>query len=404
MMNLDDEFLGTVVSDLALDRAFVRGSKNQIKNCWHFCTDGNSVDRMFYDNEDFIAGMNRVYITLPDNNKVLVLAFSLMDTHIHFVLYGSYYECGAFIHNYIAETSRYISKRYGERKKFVRLPVHCQSVTDDFYLKIVICYVIKNAPVGGIPYNGWDYPWSSAPLYFRQDGCWSSPMWMTKLCEASNDAMNINSNNFTSKRLNPGSLNSRSLNSESLNSKSLNSESLNSNSFNSKNIDIENVNDNQRIVNDNRRIVYDNQGTFTENMSQLSVRKRRRLFNTKKLDSKNVFLIGNLIFPGEYVPYGLVERIFKTHRSFLFFMNIAKEEDVESVERIISMMTIPIQELRQHRDDMCQELFGTSSIRILDMTQRVRLAKGLREKYNCSLKQIARVCCVAYDELLKILR
>lgn len=340
MMKTDDEFLRQVVSDLALDAPFVRGVKNQIKNCWHICTDGTGVDRMFDGEVDFVAGMNRVCVTLPDCGGLLILAFSLMDTHIHFVMYGDYKECVRYVHNYISKTSRYVSLKYGEKSKFVGLPLHCQSIGDDYYLKVVICYVIKNAPVGGIPFNGWDYPWSSGPLYFRQSGYWSSPVWSSDICRG--DTQN--------------------------------------------------------------RSISHKQGCIIENLSQLGVRKRRRLFNTKKLDCKSLMVIGNMIFPGEYVPYELVERIFRTHRSFLFFMSIAKEEDVDSLERKISKMTIPIQELRQHRNEMCMELFGTSSIRSLNVPLRVKLAMGLRHKYNCSLKQIARVCCVAFEDLRKILR
>jgi hypothetical protein len=84
-----------------------------------------------------------------------------MDTHMHFVLYGQLQDCNGFMHEYIRLTSRNISVRHNERKKLLRLPLSHQSIDNDFYLKTVIAYVIKNAPVGGLNYNAWDYPWSS---------------------------------------------------------------------------------------------------------------------------------------------------------------------------------------------------------------------------------------------------
>ena len=94
-MKLNDALLAQIVTDLGLDRPFVKGQKIYIKNCWHFSTDGNAVDHIFYDDDDFIAGMNRVYIVVKGYN-VVILAFSLMDTHVHFVLYGTFEECNRF--------------------------------------------------------------------------------------------------------------------------------------------------------------------------------------------------------------------------------------------------------------------------------------------------------------------
>lgn len=103
-MKINQELLGQITSDLGLDRPFVRGQKIIIRNCWHFSTDGNAVDAMFYDEDDFIVGMNRIYTTVRCY-RVIILAFSLMDTHIHFVLYGKFDDCNRFIHDYVRRTS-----------------------------------------------------------------------------------------------------------------------------------------------------------------------------------------------------------------------------------------------------------------------------------------------------------
>lgn len=113
-MNLTPLQLHRVTEDLGLDVPFTKGVDKPIKNCWHFSTDGNAVDMMFYDEDDFRAGMNRVYIVARVYNAI-ILAFSLMDTH----------------------------------------------------------------------FSGYDYPWSSRPLYFRRKGYWSSPRWLNNISERS---------------------------------------------------------------------------------------------------------------------------------------------------------------------------------------------------------------------------
>ena len=64
MIMLDsDKFREEISADLGLDRLHIKGQAVSVNNCWHFYTDGESVDAMFYDIDDFRNGMNRVYST-----------------------------------------------------------------------------------------------------------------------------------------------------------------------------------------------------------------------------------------------------------------------------------------------------------------------------------------------------
>ena len=51
-----------------------------------------------------------------------------------------------------------------------------------------------------------------------------------------------------------------------------------------------------------------------------------------------------------------------------------------------------------------QELFGNPSSRELDTTRRLRLARELRRRYNCSVKQVARMVGLRADELGPLLQ
>ena len=312
-----------LVTDLGLNRPFVKGQTIPINNCWHFSTDGNAVDCLFYDDDDFIAGMNRIYITVRGYN-VIILAFSLMDTHVHFVLYGEFDECNHFMHEYVRRTSIFIAKKHGENNKLDGVPIDYQRVDNDYYLKTVICYTVKNAPVAGVPFNALDYPWSSGPLYFKKAGYWSSPSWQGK------------ENNLSDSGI---------------------------------------------------------MGTKT----------LRKVLKTRDLPEKNLRMAGSLIFPGEYVAYELVERLFKTTKSFNYFLCRTKEEEVDSKGGTISHLSVPMQEMRQHKNELCLELFNTASIKKLNTSQRLILARTLRSRFNSSIKQIARLCGLIYNEVKDIL-
>lgn len=305
--------------DLALNVPFVKGQLIPIHNCWHFTTDGNSIDRIFDDDEDFTAGMNRVFVVHSGYN-ILILAFCLMDTHIHLILYGEYDECNKFTHEYIRRTSMDISFKHGENKKLADIPIHFQKIDNDRYLKRAICYVLKNPPTGGLKYGYTDYPWSSGALYFRSKGHWSSPLWLE--------------NNF------------------------------------------------------------DSSG------AKMSNRKKRELLKIHTiLDISNLKIIGNLIFPGEYVEYELIERLFKSHKGFNYFLCSTKDEDIEAQEGAISRLSIPIQEMRQYRNEICYDIFNVKSIRMLNVEQRLKLAKIIRSRYHSSIKQITRLCGLIPEEV-----
>ena len=82
------------------------------------------------------------------------------------------------------------------------------------------------------------------------------------------------------------------------------------------------------------------------------------------------------------------------------FANLERDiHDIESRGGAISRLSIPIQEMRQYRNEICKELYGVESIRTLSAKERLKLAKVIRSRYNSSLKQIARVCGLVYEEV-----
>jgi len=314
-----------MASDLGLNVRYEKGSKIPVRNCWHFMTDGNAVEVLFREDEDFRFAMNLIFL-LTGINKVTVLAFTIMDTHVHFVLYGDFDQCNRMMHEYVRRVAIYLSNKYGIHNIFSKDPIQHQVIDNDYYLKTVICYVLRNALAAGLSFNTWDYPWSSGPLYFRCEGYWNSTTLVT-----------------------------------------------------------------------------------TSQNKSYSGRQVKQLLHTKDLKpcgrfiDQTINMIGDLVFPGEYVAWEIVNKIFRTHRSYNYFLFKTKEMDVDSMGGAISHLTIPIQEMRQHKKEICIELFGTKTIKELNTTQRIQLAKTLRSRYNSSKKQISRLCGLVYSEVEKLL-
>ena len=175
-MTINLKKLKQLAADLSLDRPFVRGEVRPVRNCWHISSDGGYAFALFETEEDFKAAMNRLAL-LACRSGVIILAFCLMDNHIHFVLYGLREDCEAFAKEFLNLTAHYNSRKHGDRRGASSIPLSCQSIEDEEYLLNAICYDVRNPPVNGLKYTFYDYPWSSGPLYFRTASGWAAPLW-----------------------------------------------------------------------------------------------------------------------------------------------------------------------------------------------------------------------------------
>ena len=310
-----------IIEDLGLKLRFEKGKDISVRNCWHFCTDGNAVNLMFYDQEDFILAMNRIYI-VRQKVECCILAFCLMNNHLHFILYGSFEECNCFIRDYIKRTSMFLRYKYGKENYLHGLPVNYQVIDTQRYLKTAICYVLKNPVEAGLPYTFYDYPWSSAPLYFRAINEWSSP-------------------NF-----------------------------------------------------------YGQSGKWPKN--RMSRDECRKLFRCDTID-KSTIMIGPIVFPKEYVEVNIVEMLFRTTRGYMYYICRSSESDIESIDGYISKLTLPDNELILYRRDLSRKYYAQENIRLLNTEQRLKLCRMLLSNFNCSKKQVVRICGLKFDEVKNIL-
>ncbi len=129
-----------------------------MENYWHICTEGLVKKVIFKSREDYIVGMNAIPVCAQRFN-VTVLAFCLMDNHVHFIVQGAETNCRKFIINY----KRKLGKLAGIRGADVCM----KPIEDTEYLKRAIGYVLRNPLSAGLKILPIHYEWSSASLYFR---------------------------------------------------------------------------------------------------------------------------------------------------------------------------------------------------------------------------------------------
>ncbi len=121
---------------------------------------------MFKDIEDFVAGVNRIGICAI-GTLVQVIAFVLMDNHVHFVLYGTMPQCKDFINKYKLLTGKWIGAKYGTRDYLRHLPSQLIHIEGSDQLLDTIAYLDRNPVVAGFRLIPSEYPWGSARYMFK---------------------------------------------------------------------------------------------------------------------------------------------------------------------------------------------------------------------------------------------
>ena len=276
------------------------------KGFYHLFSDGFRTDVLFEDKKAFIAGMNIVALCFI-KCQVSILAFCLMDNHVHFILYGTLEECEKFRDKFLQRYGIWYSNRYSS-KILETIDFDIKLMEDERYILNSIAYVLRNCIAAGYGYCVYDYTWSSGGLYFRHP-----------------DIMRAMTAGWKS-------------------------------------------------------------------VSDLSLREQFRSFQTQvHLPPEWKITPDGYLWPANYIDFMHVEKLYKTAKSFTYFMGQGKEEDINRSLGIDTAAELPEIELRENATSLCLKMFKTSNTRMLDVSKRLVLGKELRRMYRCSVKQIARI-------------
>ncbi len=97
---------------------------------------------------------------------VIVLAFTVEDSHLHLLLFGLYSECIAYTDDYRKEYYRHLTSSRGSYDG-VNISFELIPVTDDKYLRNVAAYILVQPTKDGKSIMQYDYLWGTASMYFR---------------------------------------------------------------------------------------------------------------------------------------------------------------------------------------------------------------------------------------------
>lgn len=146
-----------------------KNMKTSTPHYFHCATKGFDHSILFADVREFQAGMNRIGICQAHFKDVIVIAFCLMDNHVHFILYGTREDCLKWMAMYHRLTMIWQSKHREGNPIDEEWEYDAWQIYDTEDLKEKVAYVLRNPTVARMGYVPGGYPWSSAALLFADN-------------------------------------------------------------------------------------------------------------------------------------------------------------------------------------------------------------------------------------------
>ena len=169
-----------------------------MKKYYHFYSEGRVAVELFLSKSDFVAALNRLAVCAARFPGVAVVAFTFEDTHVHFLLYCLEEDGKAFCDLFKRLTMIYLSHTRGGKPSGLQILFDVEEIDDESYLKKVGVYVIVQPTKDGKGIMPYDYPWSSAPLYFRGEK--AVPLWFVDKHGVVQDTIRIGDMTYREKR------------------------------------------------------------------------------------------------------------------------------------------------------------------------------------------------------------
>lgn len=136
------------------------------KEFYHMYSNGDDAKNFIVCEDDFRFEFNLIAVCAFCSG-VTVLGFSLEDTHLHTLLYGTRAQVYAFKSQFERSSIRHISVTRGSRDGVV-LDCSVDLITDEEHLISVAAYVIIQPTKDGKPVQYYDYKWGERAVVFQE--------------------------------------------------------------------------------------------------------------------------------------------------------------------------------------------------------------------------------------------
>ncbi|MBR5018399.1 MAG: hypothetical protein IKX53_02040 [Bacteroidales bacterium] len=135
---------------------------------YHLCSDGDLTPQFISNDDDYRVAFNLIGVCAA-NSDVVVLSFSIEDTHLHSLVFGTKTACTTFKLMYEESWAHHIGRTRGTRKG-AEIDLEILYVDTEEYLLSVGTYTIVQPTKDGKQIMPYDYRWGTGSMYFRDSG------------------------------------------------------------------------------------------------------------------------------------------------------------------------------------------------------------------------------------------
>ena len=137
-------------------------------------------------------------------------------------------------------------------------------------------------------------------------------------------------------------------------------------------------------------------------IEELPHRERKRYFIDGPEYPGHWTVDGNgMIYPENYTEVAKVEGLFHSVKRYLYYLSSAREAEVNLT--MGHEIRLSDTELRREASAICLERFGTASVGLLTVAQKLQVCKLLRIRFGASYKQLGRVMHIDSDTIKEML-
>ena len=143
------------------------------KRFFHLCGDGPNSRNFITSLEDYKAAFNLIGVCAA-NTEVVVISFSIEESHGHYLLWGTLEACTTYKLKYESQYKHYAAATRPKGQELV-FDWELYPIDDENYLKNVAAYTIIQSTKDGKPVMFYDYRWGTGSMYFRDKN--HIPLW-----------------------------------------------------------------------------------------------------------------------------------------------------------------------------------------------------------------------------------
>ena len=146
----------------------------QKNSYFHITAKGTDARNFIVRPADYYAAFNLIGVCAA-NNRVVVMSFSIEDSHPHILIWGTETDCVAFKNMFETLYKHYAAATRRNGSDLVLNSELYPIGDDENYLLNVAIYTVIQPTKDGKPIMFFDYPWGTGSLYFRNG--FYTPVW-----------------------------------------------------------------------------------------------------------------------------------------------------------------------------------------------------------------------------------